>query len=179
MCSYSRQNKKYSKLELYRYIVEDLPAKKTSKKPEKPKHSSSKKIKVAPKRKTIMKSKKKKAGTVNPLSTSSYDSWLDSQVSERIKHPRTAIVESPPHLQPPANTFDSWLRNQPVVEKESVLSSTVVVRTYDDWISKQVAARKLEPEEELKTEAVVVEDTHEISMPVEEEGEVRATNDTE
>ena len=144
---------------------ENLPVKKASKKPEKLKRSSSKKVKVATKRKAVTKSKKKKAGPISPLSTSSYEAWLNSQVSERIKHPRAAIAETP-HLQPPANTFDAWLRNQPVVEKESVLSSTVVVRTYDDWISKQVAAKKLEPEKEL-TETVVVEETQQVPVPEE------------
>jgi hypothetical protein len=78
---------------------------------------------------------------------SSFDSWLNVQVWKRMKHPSSEPAVKV-HLAPPADTFDSWLRKQPVVEKESVLSSNVVVRTYEDWISKQVAAKKLEPEQE-------------------------------
>lgn len=132
----------------------DLPGKKSGKKSERTKAKAVKK-KLEPKRNIVRKGYSKKKKKKESPFTSSYESWLSSQVSERMKHPRSETLVSP-HLQPPADTFDSWLRNQPVVEKESNVSTTVTVRTYDDWMNKQVAERKLRPDE-VKEEKTVEE----------------------
>ena len=65
----------------------------------------------------------------------------------------------------PVDTFQEWMKKQPV--KESLKSSepATVSSTYDDWIGKQVAEKQSRPDEAETTQIQTVQSmTKEIAV---------------
>ena len=113
----------------------------------KPKSKSAKN----PKRKKGPSKKSSKSTTKRINPASSYEAWLSQQVKERQKHPSSE--SRPQGSEMPADTFETWLKNQPVVEKQSRGTVTAPTNTFEEWIRKQVAEKQSEPDEEREVES--------------------------
>jgi hypothetical protein len=116
----------------------------SSKKPKKSKPKKAVKKKSSVQKKKIARSLSRRE-TLPSLS--SYETWLDGQVRQRVKHPvAESKVKTSEKL--PADTFQTWLGKQRVTEKQSRATSAAPRTTYEEWIQRQVAARQSKPEEE-------------------------------
>jgi hypothetical protein len=119
-----------------------LPSKKS-----KPKSAKGLKIKKGT---TQRKPTKPASRQKSALPESTYDVWLEQQVKERVRHPLQLKSESSKKM--PADTFQTWLKNQHVVERQARAEVTAPAGTYEEWIRKRVAESRSKTDEEKRAQ---------------------------
>ena len=83
-----------------------------------------------------------------------YGSWLAKEVGKGRHHAVSKQVSSTVS----ADTFQEWMKKQPVKEIVESSEPVRVSNTYDDWMVKQVAERQAQSEVQT-TQIQTVEDT--------------------
>ena len=79
----------------------------------------------------------------------SYEAWLAQQVKQTGKSKASKSVSQSTAV--PVDTFNAWLKSQPVVEKEQAQAAApteMPANTYETWMKKQTAEKQAAPEEE-------------------------------